>query len=295
MLHQPLVSIITPSFRSFRFIAETIESVEQQDYPCIEHIIIDGNSDDGTVDILKKYPRLIWISEPDKGQSHALNKGFKMAKGEIVGWLNADDVYSPGAVSVATRFLLENEDVDLVYSDQQIVDENNKLLAFSGSKPFDLTTLFTENFIRQPTVFMRRNVIEQMGGVDENLHYCMDRELWLRVGSSFRMQYLPNTVSANFRLCAGTKTFEHEPSFHAEWLKVLERSLTEPRCTRVPNSVKYKAIQQAQVRFRVAHLKKALKSHDMNMFSSQLSSLLIHNWKYILYYPIKKIVTFLQR
>lgn len=292
---QPLVTIITPSFQSSRFIAETIESVKRQDYACIEHVIVDGNSCDGTLQILKNYRHLVWISEPDNGQSHALNKGFKMANGEIIGWLNADDTYWPDAVSTAVRFLLENKDVDLVYSDQQIVDENGNVIAFSRSKPFDLVTLFTENFIRQPTVFMRKHVIEQMHGVDENLHYCMDREFWLRIGSSFQMHYLPHTVSANFRLCSGTKTFEHEPSFHAEWLKVLERSLTDPRYTKVPNSVKYKAIQQAQVRFRVAHLKKALKSLDINMFSSQLSLLLIHNWKYILYYPIKKIVTFLQR
>jgi hypothetical protein len=142
---------------------------------------------------------------------------------------------------------------------------------------------------------MRRSVIEQMGGVDENLHYCMDRELWLRIGSSFQMHYIPDIVSANFRLCSGTKTFENEPCFHAEWLNVLERSLTDPRFTKVPDSAKYKAIQQAQVRFMVAHLKKALKSHDIKMFLSQLSLLLIHNWRYILHYPMKKIDALLQR
>jgi glycosyltransferase involved in cell wall biosynthesis len=286
---EPLVSIVTPSFRSFRFVAETIESVKQQDYLRLEHIIVDGNSDDGTLDILKGYPHLTWISEPDNGQSQALNKGFRMAKGEIIGWLNADDTYNPGAVSRSAQFLLENPDVDAVYSDMQIVDEHGLPVMLTVSKPFDLITLFTENFMRQPTVFMRRHVIEELGGVDESLHYCMDRELWLRMGCRYKMAYIPNFVSANLRICRGTKTFEHQPSFHVEWRGVVERSLNDLGYRQVPVRVKRIAIEQAQVRFLVAKMEAALRSQDMGSWLSHFFLLLTRHWKYMLNYPLKKL------
>lgn len=285
---EPLVSIVTPSFRSARFISETIESVKRQDYAPIEHIIVDGNSDDGTLDILKGFPHLIWISEPDAGQSHALNKGFRMAKGEIIGWLNADDTYNSGAVSNAVRFLVENPDVDLVYGDMQIVDKQGSPIMLAISKPFDLITLLTDNFIRQPTVFMRRRIIEELGGVDESLHYCMDRELWLRSGRSYKMIYLPNFVSANLRICEGTKTFEQQPSFHMEWEGVLERSLNDPGYHQVPVKVMRLAIQQAQVRFQVAKMQVSIKSRNPKSFFRHLFLLLTQHWKYILNYPLKR-------
>src|SRR4030042_198392 len=114
----PLVSIVTPSLNQGRFIEETILSVKNQTYPRIEYIVIDGGSSDGTLDILNKYSdSLIWISERDKGQSDAINKGWKMSKGEIIAYLNADDTYMPGAVETAVRFLADNMDVGLVYGE----------------------------------------------------------------------------------------------------------------------------------------------------------------------------------
>src|SRR4030042_1306962 len=112
----PLVPIVPPSLNKGRFIEETILSIKNQTYPRIEHIVIDGGSTDETLDILKKYSNsLIWISEPDKGQSDAINKGWRMAKGDILGWLNADDTYMPWAVETAVRFFAENPDVGMVY------------------------------------------------------------------------------------------------------------------------------------------------------------------------------------
>lgn len=288
-MNEPLVSVITPSYQSARFVAETIESVQRQDYPHIEHIVLDGGSQDGTVDILRRYSHLTWVSEPDHGQSHALNKGFKMAKGEIIGWLNADDVYTPTAISTAVRFLTENPEADAVYSDQQIVDENGAFLRSGKSRPFDLSALFLENFIRQPTVFLRRHVLEDLGGVDESLHYSMDRELWLRMGSRYRMCYIPNFIGAGFRFHPDTKTSRDRSRFHAEWMQVMEQALNDDRYRAVPMSVKRMALQQARVRFHVANMQKGLTSGDLRLFLGQFLLLVTRYWDYILRYPAKKL------
>jgi glycosyltransferase involved in cell wall biosynthesis len=219
----PLVSVVTPSYNSGRFIAETIESVRNQDYPSIEHIVIDGGSNDGTVEILKRCPQLQWVSEPDSGQSEALNKGFRCAKGEIIGWLNADDTYEPGAVAAAELFLREHEEVDLIYTKCRVVDGQGIFIRMAQSGPFQLEELLVKNFVKQPTVFMRRRVIEALGGVHENLHYVMDRELWLRAGLAFRLEFLPEKIFANFRLDKGTKSHDHIVCFHQEWLNVLDK------------------------------------------------------------------------
>jgi glycosyltransferase involved in cell wall biosynthesis len=125
MGEQPLVSIVTPSFNQADFLEATIESVLSQDYPRIEYIIVDGGSTDGCVDILSRYSDRIdyWISEPDAGQTDAINKGFDRAKGQIFAWLNSDDVYKPGAVSEAVAFLHENPDVGMVYGDADFIDD----------------------------------------------------------------------------------------------------------------------------------------------------------------------------
>jgi len=220
----PLVSIITPSFNAMPYIVDTIKSVQSQDYPLIEHIVMDGGSTDGTVEYLKGQKNILWISEPDSGQSHALNKGFKLAKGDIIGWLNADDLYYPNAVSLAVNFFQQHVDIDLVYSDVEVINEIGNLLGISKSKSFDLDDLIKSNFIKQPTVFMRRKIIEKLCGVDEDLHYVMDHEFWIRIAlSGFKMEYFPNVIIAKFRKCPGTKSFDFGSNFQCEHLKILER------------------------------------------------------------------------
>ena len=246
----PLVSIVTPSFNSGRFIAETIESVRNQDYPSIEHIVIDGGSNDGTVEILKRFPQLHWVSEPDSGQSEALNKGFRFAKGEIIGWLNADDTYQPSTVSTAIHFLQENPSIDCVYSDVQVIDDTGQLIGVSRSQPFDLWTLVQTNFMKQPTVFMRRRIIEKLKGVDESLHYVMDQELWLRVGlAGFKMHYLRGQALANFRICLGTKSYEQTPRFQSEWLQVLERAFNDQYFDNIDGPAKLKVLKKYKGRY----------------------------------------------
>lgn len=217
----PLVSVVTPSYNAMPYIKEAIESIRSQDYPAIEHIIMDGNSTDGTQELLRQYPNIIWLSEPDRGQSHALNKAFRKAHGDFIGWLNADDTYAPGAISTAVEYLQSHPDVDLVYSDVQVVDGNNKLIRLAKAEPFTLEKLLVNNIVKQPTVFMRKRVLETLGGVKENLHYVMDHELWLRAGVFFKLQYLPEVVLANFRYCAGTKSHDVPTDFHLEWMRVM--------------------------------------------------------------------------
>jgi glycosyltransferase involved in cell wall biosynthesis len=220
----PLVSIVTPSYNALPYIKETIESIWTQDYPAIEHIVIDGGSTDGTKQVLEQNPQIRWISEKDKGQSDALNKGFRLVTGEIIGWLNADDTYRPGAILKAVQYLQSHPDVDLVYTDIQIVDEKNIPIRYVQAAPFSVAALLKKNVVNQPTVFMRRRVLEALRGVDDDIQfYVMDREFWLRAGLSFKLQYLPGEVFANFRFCKGTLSHDNPKAFHKAWVDVLNK------------------------------------------------------------------------
>jgi glycosyltransferase involved in cell wall biosynthesis len=288
-MENPFVSVITPSYQSARYIQETIESVKKQDYPYIEHIIVDGGSSDGTIEILKAYPHLKWVSEKDRGQSHALNKGFKMARGEIFGWLNSDDTYNPGAVSQSLNYLTSRPDADMVCSDIYTIDNQSNRVVRRNGKPFNLTEHLFENFVRQPSVFMRRNIIEEVGGVDETLNYCMDRELWLRIGARHNIQYYPNLTSANLRYCEGTKTFENSPQFSVEWRNVLQKTIDDPNFRNIPLSIKKLAIQKYRARYHIQMIQKAISKKNLSLLFSHTYSLLTQNWIYILKYPYYKI------
>ncbi len=205
---EPLVSIITPSYNQGKFIEETLTSVLSQDYPNIEYIIVDGGSRDGTLDILKKYGhRLVWISEPDQGQSDAINKGFRMAKGEIVAWLNADDIYLPGAVKEAVSHFLSHPDAMMIYGEGYEIDEGSSIKGvFPATQRFDLWKLiYVWDYILQPTVFFKRSLLDQVGFLDTNLNWCMDWDLWIRIGKKFKIDYVP-MVLAKSRVYPGAKT-----------------------------------------------------------------------------------------
>jgi glycosyltransferase involved in cell wall biosynthesis len=218
----PLVSIVTPSFHAAAFIRETIDSVLSQNYPLVEHIVIDGGSTDGTVDILRQYPHLRWISESDRGQSHALNKGFNLARGALIGWLNADDTYQPGAIEMAVRYLLQHPDVDVIYSDCQVIDGQSQAQRLIHAQDFSPEGILLDDIIPQPTLFFRRAVVEYSGGVNETLHYVMDWEWCIRVATRFVLKKLPDVLLANFRICAGTKTTTGAVKSTQEYLTILD-------------------------------------------------------------------------
>lgn len=190
----PLVTVVTPSFNQARFIRATIESVLSQDYPNIEYIIMDGGSTDGTSGVVAPYSdRLTFISEKDRGQADAINKGFRMARGSILSYLNSDDLFLPGAVSAAVAALGENPELGAVYGEGYRIDADGNVIArFEVTEPYNLWKLVNvSDYILQQTVFWRRPVFDTIGFFDLNLHYGLDWEILMRTGKRFFMGYVP--------------------------------------------------------------------------------------------------------
>ena len=221
----PLVSIVTPSLDQGRFIADTIESVLAQDYPRIEYIVLDGGSRDGTLEILARYgTRVRWLSEPDRGQTAALNRGFRLVSGDIVSWLNADDVLLPGAVSAVVEALAADPDAAMVYGDGELMDVAGRTLRpFRFTEPFNLRRLIEVSaFILQPAAFVRRGALQSVGYLDERLNWCMDWDLWIRIGSRHRVAFLPRPL-ARVRVHPESKTSRGGIAKILEMHRVLRR------------------------------------------------------------------------
>jgi glycosyltransferase involved in cell wall biosynthesis len=200
-IKRPLVSIVTPSYNQGQFIEATLLSVKNQDYPNIEHLVIDGGSSDNTVEILKKYEKeynLKWISEPDKGQSDAVNKGFERARGQIMGWLNSDDVYvDRHAISCVVSKSKESSDVDVIYGDGIDIDENNLVLKAIHSIPwFSFNRLIRFDFIIQPSCFFSRETVQQHK-LDTKIDLPMDYEYYLRLAAQgLKFRHVNKLLSA---------------------------------------------------------------------------------------------------
>lgn len=196
----PLVSVITPSYNQGKFIRETIDSILKQDYPNIEHIVVDGGSTDQTLSILQEYaqkdPRFRFISEPDNGQSHAINKGLALAKGQIIGWLNSDDTYLPGAIRKAVHAFQQQPAWGMLHGRGQVVDESGTAYSAYPSEKADAKSLYQSCVICQPTAFIRTHVFRQMGGVDERLQFCMDYDLWMRIAKAYPIGFIPEFLAS---------------------------------------------------------------------------------------------------
>ena len=183
------ISVITPSFNQVSFLKETIESVQNQEVNLhVEHIIVDGGSTDGSVEYLKSLgDRARWISEHDHGQADAVNKGIRMATGEIIGWLNSDDLYLPGALQAVVNYFRDHPECKWLYGRCRIIDKEGKerwkwITGYKNSclKKFSFSKLLRENFISQPAVFFRKDLFEEAGQLNLDLNYAMDYDLWLR-------------------------------------------------------------------------------------------------------------------
>lgn len=208
---RPKISIVTPSYNQAQYLEETIRSVLLQGYPNFEYIIIDGGSTDGSVEIIKKYETWLsyWISEKDRGQGHAVNKGIQKAQGDILLWLNSDDVCLPHAFDVVANAFIENPSVHLVIGQANVIDEQGKLIDTLPSKftAWEDIAVLPTNSIRQVSTFFRRNLFDELGYVNEELHIAMDTELLVR----FTKSYPPLIVDqflASFRVHKNAKSHQ---------------------------------------------------------------------------------------
>lgn len=209
----PRISVITPSFNQAEFIERTIKSVLSQDYPNLEYIVMDGGSTDGTVEILKKYgKKIIWRSEKDKGQGDAINKGLRLAQGEIFSYLNSDDTLEPGALRAVSDFFIKNPKSMWVFGKCRIIDEDDKetrkvITAYKNFwlKRYNYKTLLILDYISQPAVFWRREAYEKIGEFDIKEFWELDYDYWLRLGSKYQPGFIDQYL-ANFRVHQRAKT-----------------------------------------------------------------------------------------
>jgi glycosyltransferase involved in cell wall biosynthesis len=218
----PLVSIVTPSYNQARFLEFTIRSVLEQEYPNIEYILIDGGSTDGSVDIIHRYADRFawWISEKDRGQTDAINKGFARAKGHILAWLNSDDTYENHAVSEAVEFLQGQPQVGLVYGDANFIDENGRTIGrFPAAQTSYKRLRRGYVHIPQQASFWRADLWRKVGPLDPSFYFAMDYDLWVRLAAQASIQYVPR-LWANFRLHTQGKTITSDDRCWPEMLKV---------------------------------------------------------------------------
>ncbi len=188
----PKISIVTPSFNQAEFIERTILSVLNQNYPNLEYILIDGGSTDGSIDIIKKYEKYFtfWVSEPDEGQTDAINKGFKVATGDLIGWQNSDDIYLPGAFKRVVEIFFKTNFIDILFGNLLFIDESDNIIRDLRFTPFSLIThIYEAMAISNQSVFWRRDLFSQIGLLDTRLHFSMDYEFFLRAkmgGAKFK-------------------------------------------------------------------------------------------------------------
>jgi glycosyltransferase involved in cell wall biosynthesis len=213
----PVVSIVTPSFNQGAFIGQTIESVLRQDYPHIDYRVVDGGSTDNTVEVLKSYgSRVAWVSEKDRGQAHAINKGMLQARGTILAYLNSDDLLRAGAVSRVVEHFAQRPACDLVYGRDATIDAAGRFLGTFPTAEYSFETLADCCCISQPATFWRKRLADAVGPFDEALHLVMDYDYWLRAAAEgMALEHVPD-VLAHTRMHRLTKTSGAAPGAHRD-------------------------------------------------------------------------------
>lgn len=215
-------SIIVPSYNQGVFLQRTLDSIINQNGVELEVLVFDGGSTDQSVEILKRQVAPItWISRKDRGQTDAINQGLHQATGEIVAYLNSDDIYYPDTLLRVLDFFQKNPEAQILYGNGNHIDENDKLLEPYYNEPWNYDRLIDICYICQPAVFWRRSILERFGYFDDSLQYAMDYDYWLRVGWEITMHYLSGPPLAGSRMYSDNKTLSKRLAVHAEILKVV--------------------------------------------------------------------------
>ena len=236
----PKITVITPSFNQGQFLEQTIRSVLDQDYPNLEYLLLDGGSSDGTLKILESYRDRLWYtSQPDRGQTHAINKGLALASGEIVCFLNSDDQFAPGALAKAGAHFAAHPECAWLSGRCRIVDQGGleTLKPITAYKNFWLafhspSVLGVLNYISQPATFWRRTLLERVGYFNEELHYAFDYEYWLRILQVEKLCVLPE-VLALFRVHAASKGSTGVTAQFDEEMAIARRLVSSPGLLRL--------------------------------------------------------------
>ncbi|MEX1071330.1 MAG: glycosyltransferase family 2 protein [Anaerolineales bacterium] len=225
MAASPLVSIVTPSYNQAVFLEEAISSILEQDYPKIEFIVIDGGSSDGSLEIIKRHAKDLtyWISESDRGQTDALNKGFARATGKYLAWLNADDRLKKNAVTEAVDFLEAQSEIGMVYADADFIDAHGRVIGRFAARQTDYKRLLRGYVhIPQQAALWRADLWKQVGPLDPSLTFAMDYDLWVRLAKISEIHYHPR-LWAEFRLHADSKTIQNDMRAWDDMLAVHRR------------------------------------------------------------------------
>ncbi len=225
----PTFSVVTPSFNQAAYLRQTMESVLSQDIPGMEYAVMDGGSTDGSAELIESYADRLFsrCSEKDRGQADAVNKGVSRTNGEVVGWLNSDDLFLPGAARKALTFLAEHPDVDAVYGDVLSIDGDGKLMNVMRFEQYTAEDLMTFRVISQPGVFFRRSAWNRAGGLDLSFSYLLDHHLWLRMAASGKFAYLSEPLAAA-RFHAEAKNRAHAGDFGKEAYRLADWMLSDP-------------------------------------------------------------------
>lgn len=220
------ISVVTPSYNQGHYIERTIKSILSQNVSHVEYLIADGGSTDETVPLLKKYQdQLRWLSEKDNGQAHAVNKAIALTSGDVIAWLNSDDIYYPGVLAKVSQYFAEHPEIDVIYGGANQIDSNDNIIEPYPTEVWSLERLKIHCFLSQPATFFRRRVVEKFGPLDESLNFCMDYEYWLRLGlGGAKFAYLPDVLSGT-RIYADTKSSRYFLQAHHEAISMLQKKL----------------------------------------------------------------------